>query len=401
MSKTLPALLTFILISLLSVPISLAQGPRLSDKTPASPAQLFNGRNLDGWYTFLKDRGRDNDPKRVFTVSDGKIRISGEEWGCITTEQTYDNYRLVVEFKWGDQTFDPRKDKARDSGVLLHSNGKDGGRSGIWMHSIECQMIEGGTGDFIVVGDRTENFSVTAKVAPEMAKGAHVYYPDGLPVIKNGGRVNWYGRDPNWVDELGFRGKKDVENPIGEWNTLECIAVGDKISVLLNGILVNESYNVRPTTGRIQIQSEGAELFIRKVELSPLSEKQIISIHAENGRGIGPKIKLMPEWRAFGFFTSHDQIKWEEVFVPGNNTYDVYLEWSVSDKDAGKPYVLEIGKAKLKGTVERSGSWEEFRTIKIGTLKLKKGTYKASFKPKEKSFRGGLLDFREIKLIPR
>ena len=134
-------------------------------------------------------------------------------------------------------------------------------------------MIEGGTGDFIVVGDRTENFSVTAKVAPEMAKGAHVYHPDGLPVIKNGGRVNWYGRDPNWVDELGFRGKKDVENPIGEWNTLECIAVGDKISVLLNGILVNESYNVRPTTGRIQIQSEGAELFIRKVELSPLSEK--------------------------------------------------------------------------------------------------------------------------------
>ena len=110
----------------------------------------------------------------------------------------------MIEFKWGEQTFDPRKKKARDSGVLLHSNGKDGGRSGIWMHSIECQMIEGGTGDFIVVGDGTENFSITAKVAPEMAKGAHVYHPDGPPAVKNGGRVNWYGRDPNWVDELGF-----------------------------------------------------------------------------------------------------------------------------------------------------------------------------------------------------
>ena len=42
--------------------------------------QLFNGENLDGWYTFLKDRGRDKDPKNVFTVTDGMIRISGEEW---------------------------------------------------------------------------------------------------------------------------------------------------------------------------------------------------------------------------------------------------------------------------------------------------------------------------------
>ena len=87
MSKTLHALLTFILITTLSVH-TLAQGSRLSDKTPASPTQLFNGQNLDGWYTYLKDRGRDNDPKKVFTVSDGQIRISGEEWGCITTEQT-------------------------------------------------------------------------------------------------------------------------------------------------------------------------------------------------------------------------------------------------------------------------------------------------------------------------
>ncbi|MEJ7831123.1 MAG: DUF1080 domain-containing protein, partial [Segetibacter sp.] len=46
---------------------------------------LFNGKNLNGWYIFLQGRGRDNDPKKVFTVADGLIRISGEEWGCITT----------------------------------------------------------------------------------------------------------------------------------------------------------------------------------------------------------------------------------------------------------------------------------------------------------------------------
>jgi len=267
-------LFAFIFCLLVLAEESFAQNSAPSTKEKTKPVQLFNGRNLDGWYTFLKDRGRDSDPKKVFTVKNGLIRISGEEWGCITTQQEYENYKLVVEFKWGRQTFEPRKDKARDSGVLLHSNGEDGGYSGTWMFSIECQIIEGGTGDFLVVGDGSETFALTAKVAPEKVSGAYVYQPDGQAVTINGGRINWYARDKNWADQLGFRGQRDIENQVGEWNTMECLAVGDKISIFLNGILVNESYNVKPSNGKIQIQSEGAELFIRKVELSPLSKQQ-------------------------------------------------------------------------------------------------------------------------------
>ncbi len=66
---------------------------------------LFNGENLDGWYTFIKDRGRDNDPKNVFTVKIGIIHISGEEWGCITTNKEFENYKLVVEYKWGNKKY--------------------------------------------------------------------------------------------------------------------------------------------------------------------------------------------------------------------------------------------------------------------------------------------------------
>ncbi|MEX0884402.1 MAG: family 16 glycoside hydrolase, partial [Cyclobacteriaceae bacterium] len=62
------------------------------------PQKLFNGQNLDGWYTFLKERGKNNDPKNVFTVKNGIIHISGEEWGCITTEEEFEDYKLVVEF---------------------------------------------------------------------------------------------------------------------------------------------------------------------------------------------------------------------------------------------------------------------------------------------------------------
>ena len=81
---------------------------------------LFNGKDLDGWYTFLKGRGRDADPRNVFTVENGQLRISGEEWGCITTDEEFADYRLVVEFKWGNLTHAPRIDNTRDSGVLLH-----------------------------------------------------------------------------------------------------------------------------------------------------------------------------------------------------------------------------------------------------------------------------------------
>jgi len=236
--------------------------------------KLFDGHSLDAWYTFLQDRGRDTDPKGVFTVQDGMIRISGEEWGCITTNEEYENYRLTAEFMWGDQVYEPRLENARDCGLLLHSQGEDGGSQGIWMHSIECQIIEGGTGDFIVVGDGSDSFQLTSKVSPEKQGGSYVFQPDGEARTIKEGRINWYARDPEWKDILGFRGKYDLERPVGEWNTLECIAFEDQISIYLNGTLVNEAINVKPGSGRIQIQSEGAEIFFRRVEITPLNPRQ-------------------------------------------------------------------------------------------------------------------------------
>lgn len=235
-----------------------------------SKTSLYNGKDLTGWYTFIKGKGKNNDPNKVFTVQKGLIRISGEEFGCITTNEEYDNYKLVVEFKWGEITFTPRTDKARDSGVLLHSTGEDGGYSGIWMHSIECQLIEGGTGDLLVVGDGSTKFSLTCLVEPEKQSGSYVFKPGGTPATINGGRINWYGRDPAWKDIKGFRGANDIEKPIGKWNKIECIVKGKEIFIYLNGTLMNQAIDVQPQKGHIQIQSEGAEIFFRKIELTSL-----------------------------------------------------------------------------------------------------------------------------------
>lgn len=232
--------------------------------------KLFNGKNLDGWYTFLKDRGKDYDPKKVFTVKKGLLKISGEEWGYIATNEEYENYRLVLEFKWGKKTYGERKNKTRDNGILLHGVGKDGGTGGTWMNSIECNIIEGGVGDFIVIGDGTDRFAITSPVSSERHGKTPVYQKGGDLVEVTGGRINWYGRDPQWKDTLGFRGPLDVDNPVGEWNRIECVVWKDTIDIYVNGILVNQAIRVRPTKGRILIQSEGAEMYVRCLDLIPL-----------------------------------------------------------------------------------------------------------------------------------
>lgn len=267
MKKRTPVILITIII--LSVIIETGLTGFVKSTTDGKfTVKLFNGKNLDGWYTFIKDKGKNIDPNKVFTVQNDMIRISGEEFGCITTNEEFENYKLTVEFKWGELTYEPRIDKARDSGILLHSVGEDGGSSGIWMNSIECQIIEGGTGDFIVVGDGSKNFSLTCPVGPEKLGDSYVYQPEGNSVTINEGRINWFGRDQSWNDIKGFRGTKDIEKPFGKWNLIECIVNVGKISIYLNGTLVNEAIDSHPRKGKIQIQSEGAEIFLRRVDIT-------------------------------------------------------------------------------------------------------------------------------------
>ena len=102
-------------------------------------------------------------------------------------------------------------------------------------------------------------------------RGNEWYFnPKGELKKFSGGRINWFDRDPMWKDVKGFRGSKDVEKPAGEWNRLECICDGDKITNILNGTVVNAGIGASHTKGKILFQSEGAEVFFRKIDLRPL-----------------------------------------------------------------------------------------------------------------------------------
>jgi Domain of Unknown Function (DUF1080) len=239
-------------------------------KTPSGdPVLVFNGKDLTGFYVYTKGHGYD-DPLKVFTVHDGMIHVSGQEWGGVATCGNFGDYHLVVEWKWGEKTWGSRAKATRDSGILLHCVGPDGAAGGQWMESIECQVIEGGCGDFIMVGGRAKP-SLTCEVRTGPDK--QLYYEKGAkPVTRDSGRYNWWGRDPAWKDVLGFRGKNDVEKPAGEWNRMEVVCDGDSITNIVNGFVVNVGTKSSLAQGKIQFQSEGAEIFFRKIEIRPLRQ---------------------------------------------------------------------------------------------------------------------------------
>jgi stress response protein SCP2 len=73
----------------------------------------------------------------------------------------------------------------------------------------------------------------------------------------------------------------DYENLKGEWNVIDLYCFGRTSVHVVNGKVNMISYNsgkidngkVEPLTkGKIQLQSEGGELFIKKLELEPIRE---------------------------------------------------------------------------------------------------------------------------------
>jgi hypothetical protein len=219
-------------LGLAALVVSLSSAAAGGDEKTVS---LFNGRDLSGWYLYIRHADStvspSADPKGVFKVENGVIHISGEEFACLTTEEEYANYRLKLEVKWGEKKWPPRDKPTtpRDSGILLHCVGPDK----IWTKSIECQIQEHDFGDFYLVD------GTSIEVNGKLHKGR---------VVKT----------------------KDAEKPNGEWNVVEVVCDGDKITNIVNGVVVNEGTKASETKGKIVLQSEGAEVFYRNIELTPL-----------------------------------------------------------------------------------------------------------------------------------
>ena len=286
--KKLNMSIQYCCVALVSVLAGLATNCRAttSQATPITPREsivLFDGKtknDLSAFYTWLPKFGN-VDPDKVFTVVDQidgapAIRSSGQHYGGLVTKANYTNYKLVTEFRWGIVTWAPRNNRARDSGILLHGQGEDGNASrefkSPWMRSVEFQIIEGGTGDIILVNgyERGSDRVIAPKLTAKVASNGKNWDPNGTPKEFSKGRIDWQYRDLGWKDVLGFRGAKDAEKPLGEWNRLEAICEGGDVTYFVNGVKVMEGRNGSFKSGKLLFQSEGAEIYFRLIELHPL-----------------------------------------------------------------------------------------------------------------------------------
>ena len=227
---------------------------------------LFNGKNLDGWYTWLPSTGRDSDPDGVFKVEDGVLHVldlpatgQEQEFGYIATNNEYSNYRLRFQYRWGPKRFEPRAHDPRDSGLLYHFIGPDR----IWPTSIECQVQEGDTGDFYLIGGTALTTTVeSSDIDPRR------YRPDGVA----------YDTRPAF-DRIV---RSATHDSLTDWNTVEIVVSGGTAVHTVNGVANNRAIRIRQpdptdparsvplTRGKILFQAEGAEVFYRNIELKPL-----------------------------------------------------------------------------------------------------------------------------------
>ena len=197
--------------------------------------RIFNGKNLDGWHSFLKDIGTNTDPNNNFRIEDSVLHVIGKDLGYVMTEKGFSNYHFKVDFKWGERRWGSRQHEKRDAGVCYNipMNEPDS----IWPQSIECQVQEGDVGDFWLLGFST---------------------------IKVNGVQNKPANHTRMIKQ------KDGEKPTGQWNTLEIISYNGKCVQIVNGIVVNVGEEASVKSGRILLQSEFAEVYYRNVMIRKL-----------------------------------------------------------------------------------------------------------------------------------
>lgn len=206
----------------------------------------------------------------VFTVieenNEPVLKISGEIYGCVITKEEYSNYHLSLKVKWGDKKWDPRKKLLKDSGILYHSIGpigEDYWRS--WMLSQEFQIMEGHMGDFW----SQSNSAIDIKAFIPEGEMMNSVADKSQPFISfgNGGVSGFCMRSANY------------ENAPGEWNTIDLICFDGKSLHIVNGhvvmILENSRHiedgkTVPLIKGKIQLQSEAAEVYYKDIRITNL-----------------------------------------------------------------------------------------------------------------------------------
>ncbi len=184
---------------------------------------LFDGTSMDAWTHFLSDASVPFED--VWSVRDGVLRCEGRPAGYIRTRESFDNYRLTLEWR-----FDPDAGPG-NSGALLRMTGEDK----VWPRSIEAQLQHRNAGDFWNID------KVVMRPDPSRTRGRNTK-----------------------------RMAPSSEKPLGEWNRYDILVDGPRVELRVNGVLQNVADWCEEVAGPICLQSEGAVIEFREIRLRPI-----------------------------------------------------------------------------------------------------------------------------------
>ena len=185
---------------------------------------LFNGKNLDGW-TLVRGQGPG------YVVENGILVCPADGGGNLLTDKDYANFVLRLDFKM---------EPAGNNGVGIRAPlAGDIAYSGM-----EIQILD----------------------------QDHPKYKNIQPWQKTGSIYHV------------FPSQKDALKPAGEWNTYEITANGPKITIKLNGTVINDADlstvtdaailakhpGIKRTTGRIGFLGHGTRVEFRNIRIREL-----------------------------------------------------------------------------------------------------------------------------------
>lgn len=261
---------------LLGAAVGCLQAQNPSDHNGWRP--IFNGKNFEGWYTFLPSVGKNHDPNSVFKVEDGMIHVLDVEGkqpdtsGYLATIRNYGHVRVRLQYKFGPRHFGRRSPEARpDAGLLYYFFGPDN----VWGNNLELQIQKQDVGDLWING----SVSVTSGV---IAAGVPIWGgPFPFTIKSTFSTIHRRGMPPNLRRILK---SGDFEHRDG-WNTVEAVLDGDRVTHIVNGVIVFTGYNVRRrdasnpsrwiplTAGKLCLEAEGSEVWYRNIDIKTIPYK--------------------------------------------------------------------------------------------------------------------------------
>ena len=195
---------------------------------------LFNGKDLTGWVDV-------NTSPETWRVEDGLLICKGLPIGVMRSEKQYENFILHVEWR--------HMEPGGNSGVFLWSEGTvPEGRQ--LPKGMEVQMLEL-EWPFL---NRDEN----GEPRPIAYVHGELFGANGMTTVPDNPR--------------GDR-SKSIENRClgkGEWNYYDVVAVDGTVKLSVNGKFVNGVTKASVKKGYLCLESEGAEIHFRKIQIMEL-----------------------------------------------------------------------------------------------------------------------------------